>query len=200
MDQWIDEWIFFLASIFTVKIHVNLTYLHDFLASNCFKVFSGKSLVCCVLKFYSVLVLVSVFMYLCILVRFYFSAHFHSLLVLQKLNTGIIQFAYTCVQEHAVWQNLQFWEATFYQDVQKEIRKLYLPHYEEQLNMPKNQRTGAAVCTRKYKWLNVKKDSGQFISCWAWISSIINYGSFELIFSSLQNLKCVLCNFSRISL
>lgn len=33
----------------------------------------------------------------------------------RKLCTGIIQFAYTCIQEHAVWQNQQFWEAAFYQ-------------------------------------------------------------------------------------
>ncbi|XP_052823707.1 myotubularin-related protein 13 isoform X6 [Octopus bimaculoides] len=49
----------------------------------------------------------------------------------RKLCTGVIQFAYTCVQEHAVWRNNQFWEASFYLDVQKEIRQLYLPHYEE---------------------------------------------------------------------
>lgn len=43
----------------------------------------------------------------------------------RKLCTGIIQFAYTCIQEHAVWQNQQFWEAAFYQDVQKDIKSLY---------------------------------------------------------------------------
>lgn len=43
----------------------------------------------------------------------------------RKLCTGIIQFAYTCIQEHAVWQNQQFWEAAFYQDVQKDIKALY---------------------------------------------------------------------------
>lgn len=51
--------------------------------------------------------------------------------VLQRLCTGIIQFAYTCVQEHAVWQNMQFWEAAFYLDVQKQIQQLYAPHFEE---------------------------------------------------------------------
>lgn len=45
----------------------------------------------------------------------------------RKLCTGVIQFAYTCIQEHAVWQNQQFWEAAFYQDVQKDIKSLYLP-------------------------------------------------------------------------
>nr|XP_022903843.1 myotubularin-related protein 13 isoform X2 [Onthophagus taurus] len=45
----------------------------------------------------------------------------------RKLCTGVIQFAYTCIQEHAVWQNQQFWESAFYQDVQKDIKALYLP-------------------------------------------------------------------------
>ncbi|XP_044747784.1 myotubularin-related protein 13 isoform X1 [Coccinella septempunctata] len=43
----------------------------------------------------------------------------------RKLCTGVIQFAYTCIQEHPVWQNQQFWEAAFYQDVQKDIKALY---------------------------------------------------------------------------
>lgn len=29
------------------------------------------------------------------------------------------------VQEHAVWKNQQFWEAAYYQDVQKDIKSLY---------------------------------------------------------------------------
>ena len=45
----------------------------------------------------------------------------------------MIQFAYTCIQEHAVWANSQFWEASFYQDVQHQIRQLYLPKYQEHL-------------------------------------------------------------------
>ncbi|XP_054263415.1 myotubularin-related protein 13 [Macrosteles quadrilineatus] len=44
----------------------------------------------------------------------------------RKLCTGVIQFAYTCIQEHAVWRNQQFWEASFYQDVQRDIKALYL--------------------------------------------------------------------------
>ncbi|KAJ8934074.1 hypothetical protein NQ318_016033 [Aromia moschata] len=43
---------------------------------------------------------------------------------------GIIQFAYTCIQEHVVWQNQQFWEAAFYQDVQKDIKALYAARAE----------------------------------------------------------------------
>uniref|UniRef100_A0ABM5GLA0 Myotubularin-related protein 5 isoform X2 n=1 Tax=Pogona vitticeps TaxID=103695 RepID=A0ABM5GLA0_9SAUR len=49
----------------------------------------------------------------------------------RKLSPGITQFAYSCVQEHLVWTNLQFWEAMFYSDVQNHIRALYLERSEE---------------------------------------------------------------------
>ncbi|KAK9975775.1 hypothetical protein ABG768_021008 [Culter alburnus] len=49
----------------------------------------------------------------------------------RKLGGGITQFAYSCVQEHMVWTNMQFWEAMFYSDVQKHIRTLYLENGEE---------------------------------------------------------------------
>lgn len=52
------------------------------------------------------------------------------LLMMQKLFTGVIQFAYTCIQEHPVWASQQFWESAFNQDVQLQIRQLYLPQYE----------------------------------------------------------------------
>lgn len=45
----------------------------------------------------------------------------------RKLCTGVIQFAYSCIQDHPVWKNQQFWEAAFYQDVQTQIKALYLP-------------------------------------------------------------------------
>ncbi|XP_021368098.1 myotubularin-related protein 13-like [Mizuhopecten yessoensis] len=57
----------------------------------------------------------------------------------RKLCTGVIQFAYTLVQEHPVWTNQQFWEASFYQDVQKQIKQLYLPQYEEHMIMEKKR-------------------------------------------------------------
>ncbi|XP_077399746.1 myotubularin-related protein 5 isoform X2 [Vanacampus margaritifer] len=44
----------------------------------------------------------------------------------RKLGSGITQFAYSCVQEHTVWTNMQFWEAMFYSDVQNHIKALYL--------------------------------------------------------------------------
>ncbi len=67
---------------------------------------------------------------------------------LQKLCTGIIQFAYTCVQEHAVWGNQGFWEATFYQDVQLQIRQLYLPQYEQHLVVPPADKYNTIAHTR----------------------------------------------------
>ena len=51
----------------------------------------------------------------------------------------MIQFAYTCIQDHAVWGTLSFWEQSFYQDVQKQIRQLYLPQYEEHLVTEKSK-------------------------------------------------------------
>ncbi|CAG5130727.1 unnamed protein product, partial [Candidula unifasciata] len=51
----------------------------------------------------------------------------------RKLCQGVIQFAYTLIQEHAVWENQQFWEQSFYQDVQSQIHQLYLPMYEEHM-------------------------------------------------------------------
>ncbi|KAG8438338.1 hypothetical protein GDO86_008863 [Hymenochirus boettgeri] len=43
----------------------------------------------------------------------------------RKLSPGVTQFAYTCVQDHAIWTNQQFWETTFYNDVQSQVRSLY---------------------------------------------------------------------------
>ncbi|XP_039617539.1 myotubularin-related protein 5 isoform X3 [Polypterus senegalus] len=48
----------------------------------------------------------------------------------RKLGAGITQFAYSCVQEHSVWMNMQFWEAMFYSDVQNHIRALYIEENE----------------------------------------------------------------------
>ncbi|XP_078537078.1 myotubularin-related protein 13 isoform X1 [Lissotriton helveticus] len=44
----------------------------------------------------------------------------------RKLSPGVSQFAYTCVQDHSVWTNQQFWETTFYGNVQTQVRSLYL--------------------------------------------------------------------------
>ncbi|XP_071974941.1 myotubularin-related protein 13 isoform X3 [Engystomops pustulosus] len=44
----------------------------------------------------------------------------------RKLSAGVSQFAYTCIQDHTIWTNQQFWETTFYNDVQNQVRSLYL--------------------------------------------------------------------------
>lgn len=43
----------------------------------------------------------------------------------RRLRTGVIQFAFTCIQDHQVWSNQQFWESSFYLDVEKNIINLY---------------------------------------------------------------------------
>ncbi|XP_073508693.1 myotubularin-related protein 5 isoform X8 [Phyllobates terribilis] len=52
----------------------------------------------------------------------------------RKLSPGITQFAYSCVQEHLVWTNMQFWEAMFYGDVQNHVRALYVNSEENGSN------------------------------------------------------------------
>ncbi|XP_028332443.1 myotubularin-related protein 13 isoform X2 [Gouania willdenowi] len=49
----------------------------------------------------------------------------------RKLAAGVNQFAYTCIQEHPIWTIQQFWETTFYSEVQSQIRALYLNYPEE---------------------------------------------------------------------
>uniref|UniRef100_A0A8C4LEE4 SET binding factor 2 n=1 Tax=Equus asinus asinus TaxID=83772 RepID=A0A8C4LEE4_EQUAS len=49
----------------------------------------------------------------------------------QKLAPGVSQFAYTCVQDHPIWTNQQFWETTFYNAVQEQVRSLYLSAKED---------------------------------------------------------------------
>uniref|UniRef100_A0A8C9SVX1 SET binding factor 2 n=1 Tax=Scleropages formosus TaxID=113540 RepID=A0A8C9SVX1_SCLFO len=51
----------------------------------------------------------------------------------RKLAPTVNQFAYTCVQDHPVWTNHQFWETTFYSEVQNQIRSLYLITPQEKI-------------------------------------------------------------------
>nr|XP_039258097.1 myotubularin-related protein 5-like isoform X1 [Styela clava] len=43
----------------------------------------------------------------------------------RKLCPTVMQFLYTVVQEHAVWSSIEFWEYTFFSDVQNEMCRLY---------------------------------------------------------------------------
>uniref|UniRef100_A0A8C6JK06 Uncharacterized protein n=1 Tax=Melopsittacus undulatus TaxID=13146 RepID=A0A8C6JK06_MELUD len=60
----------------------------------------------------------------------------------RKLAPGVSQFAYTCVQDHPIWTNQQFWETTFYSNVQNQVRSLYLSAKDDnhavQLRQKKN--------------------------------------------------------------
>uniref|UniRef100_A0A670I5J0 SET binding factor 2 n=1 Tax=Podarcis muralis TaxID=64176 RepID=A0A670I5J0_PODMU len=49
----------------------------------------------------------------------------------RKLAPGVSQFVYTCVQDHPIWANQQFWETNFYSDVENQIRSLYLSAKED---------------------------------------------------------------------
>ncbi|XP_066894735.1 myotubularin-related protein 13 isoform X2 [Kogia breviceps] len=65
----------------------------------------------------------------------------------RKLAPGVSQFAYTCVQDHPIWTNQQFWETTFYNAVQEQVRSLYLsvkednhaPHLKQKGKLPDDQ-------------------------------------------------------------
>ncbi|XP_035257938.1 myotubularin-related protein 5-like isoform X3 [Anguilla anguilla] len=60
----------------------------------------------------------------------------------RKLGAGTTQFSYSCVQEHTVWTNMQFWEAMFYSDVQNHIRALYLEGNENGRLSPDGEQAG----------------------------------------------------------
>uniref|UniRef100_A0AAQ4QKL2 SET binding factor 2 n=1 Tax=Gasterosteus aculeatus aculeatus TaxID=481459 RepID=A0AAQ4QKL2_GASAC len=64
----------------------------------------------------------------------------------RKLAAGVNQFAYTCIQDHPIWTNQQFWEATFYSEVQSQIRALYLntPQVEDNLPIELSAAAGGA--------------------------------------------------------
>jgi len=55
----------------------------------------------------------------------------------------VIQFAYTCIQDHPVWASQQFWEDAFYSNVQEDIRQLYLSQYETPTFRSPDSVTGA---------------------------------------------------------
>jgi len=44
----------------------------------------------------------------------------------RNLAPGVVQFLYTCLQDHAIWSKNQFWEEAFYADAQNQIIELYV--------------------------------------------------------------------------
>lgn len=44
----------------------------------------------------------------------------------RKLSPTAMQFAYSCIQGHAIWKTQTFWEQAFFQEVQSNIKNLYI--------------------------------------------------------------------------
>uniref|UniRef100_A0A8C5N5U4 SET binding factor 2 n=1 Tax=Gouania willdenowi TaxID=441366 RepID=A0A8C5N5U4_GOUWI len=89
----------------------------------------------------------------------------------RKLAAGVNQFAYTCIQEHPIWTIQQFWETTFYSEVQSQIRALYLNYPEEKSSiitslMPvadrDEEQTAMALAAEQLRsWPNLSKEKQQ---------------------------------------
>ncbi|XP_043355895.1 myotubularin-related protein 5 isoform X6 [Dermochelys coriacea] len=86
----------------------------------------------------------------------------------RKLSPGITQFAYSCVQEHVVWTNIQFWEAMFYCDVQNHIRALYLESNgenhvdEEDKEGPQEEKSALEIASEQRRlWPTMSREKQQ---------------------------------------
>uniref|UniRef100_A0A8C7U4V5 SET binding factor 2 n=1 Tax=Oncorhynchus mykiss TaxID=8022 RepID=A0A8C7U4V5_ONCMY len=82
----------------------------------------------------------------------------------RKLPAGVSQFAYTCIQDHPIWTNQQFWEATFYSEVQNQIRALYLTAPEDKLGITASalERTAMDLAAEQLRaWPCLSKEKQQ---------------------------------------
>uniref|UniRef100_A0A671WMM3 SET binding factor 2 n=1 Tax=Sparus aurata TaxID=8175 RepID=A0A671WMM3_SPAAU len=82
----------------------------------------------------------------------------------RKLAAGVNQFAYTCIQDHPIWTNQQFWEATFYSEVQSQIRALYLNTTEEkgELGLQGEEQTAMDLAAEQLRaWPSLSKERQQ---------------------------------------
>uniref|UniRef100_A0A668AJZ3 SET binding factor 2 n=1 Tax=Myripristis murdjan TaxID=586833 RepID=A0A668AJZ3_9TELE len=78
----------------------------------------------------------------------------------RKLAAGVNQYAYTCIQDHPIWTNQQFWEATFYSEVQGQIRALYLTAPEEKVGI--SEQTAMDLAAEQLRtWPSLSKDKQQ---------------------------------------
>uniref|UniRef100_A0A8C5AKR1 SET binding factor 2 n=1 Tax=Gadus morhua TaxID=8049 RepID=A0A8C5AKR1_GADMO len=83
---------------------------------------------------------------------------------------GVKQYAYTCVQDHPIWTNQQFWEATFYSEVQNKIRSLYLSSAEEKEHTAMDlaaEQLRAWPCLSKQKQQELVKNEESTVFGWA---------------------------------
>uniref|UniRef100_A0A8C1KWM5 SET binding factor 2 n=1 Tax=Cyprinus carpio TaxID=7962 RepID=A0A8C1KWM5_CYPCA len=88
----------------------------------------------------------------------------------RKLAAGVDQFAYTCIQDHPIWTNQQFWEATFYSEVQNQIRALYLTTPEEKqlitakTKVIESERTAMDLAAEQLRaWPSLSKEKQQVL-------------------------------------
>uniref|UniRef100_A0A8C4PIR6 SET binding factor 2 n=1 Tax=Equus asinus asinus TaxID=83772 RepID=A0A8C4PIR6_EQUAS len=80
----------------------------------------------------------------------------------QKLAPGVSQFAYTCVQDHPIWTNQQFWETTFYNAVQEQVRSLYLSAKEDNHALHLKQKTAMDLAAEQLRlWPTLSKSTQQ---------------------------------------
>uniref|UniRef100_A0A3B4YYY9 SET binding factor 2 n=1 Tax=Seriola lalandi dorsalis TaxID=1841481 RepID=A0A3B4YYY9_SERLL len=80
----------------------------------------------------------------------------------RKLAAGVNQFAYTCIQDHPIWTNQQFWEATFYSEVQGQIRSLYLNTPEEKGVGRDEEQTAMDLAAEQLRsWPGLSKEKQQ---------------------------------------
>uniref|UniRef100_A0A8C0IJF3 SET binding factor 2 n=1 Tax=Bubo bubo TaxID=30461 RepID=A0A8C0IJF3_BUBBB len=78
----------------------------------------------------------------------------------RKLAPGVSQFAYTCVQDHPIWTNQQFWETTFYSNVQNQVRSLYLT--EKSSVGPDQDKTAMDLAAEQLRlWPTLNKQTQQ---------------------------------------
>uniref|UniRef100_A0A8D2D689 SET binding factor 2 n=1 Tax=Sciurus vulgaris TaxID=55149 RepID=A0A8D2D689_SCIVU len=80
----------------------------------------------------------------------------------RKLAPGVSQFAYTCVQDHPIWTNQQFWETTFYNAVQEQVRSLYLSAKEDNHALYLKQKTAMDLAAEQLRlWPTLSKSTQQ---------------------------------------
>uniref|UniRef100_A0A3Q3EZT4 SET binding factor 2 n=1 Tax=Kryptolebias marmoratus TaxID=37003 RepID=A0A3Q3EZT4_KRYMA len=82
----------------------------------------------------------------------------------RRLAAGVNQFAYTCIQDHPIWTNQQFWEATFYSEVQSQIRALYLstPEQNGDVISRDEEQTAMALAAEQLRlWPSLSKEKQQ---------------------------------------
>ena len=69
------------------------------------------------------------------------------------MNPGVLQYMCTCLQNHRVWDKLEFWRDALYSAIQAELVRVYadVEEYEEKRRMSDS---GAMEGEREGGWLD----------------------------------------------